>query len=222
MEKLPIYLPIVFILTAFLTLWFFYKASRPSGIIVLTVVSWMVLQAILSLTGFYMVVDTIPPRIVLAVLFPFLAISLLFLLPRGRRIIDKLDPGMLTLLHSCRILVEIVLFWLFLHQAVPRAMTFEDGNFDILSGLTAPLVYYFGFVRRKIGRRGLLFWNLICLGLLINILITAVLSAPSPFQRLAFNQPNIAILYFPYIWLPCAIVPLVLLSHLVMIRRSLK
>jgi hypothetical protein len=62
-------------------------------------------------------------------------------------------------------------------------------------------------------------WNIVCLVLLINIVITAILSAPFAFQKLAFEQPNVAILYFPFVWLPCCIVPIVLFSHLVAIRR---
>lgn len=65
----------------------------------------------------------------------------------------------------------------------------------------------------------LLAWNFIGIGLLANIVINAVLSVPSPFQKFAFNQPNIAVLYFPFNWLPGVVVPLVLLSHLVVIRQ---
>jgi hypothetical protein len=46
----------------------------------------------------------------------------------------------------------------------------------------------------------------------------AVLSTPSAFQKFAFNQPNVAILHFPYTLLPAFIVPLVLFSHLAGIR----
>jgi hypothetical protein len=64
-----------------------------------------------------------------------------------------------------------------------------------------------------------LLWNLVCLGLLLNIILNAVLSAPVPFQKFAFDQPNIAVLYFPFVWLPSCVVPLVLLSHLAAIRK---
>jgi hypothetical protein len=150
---------------------------------------------------------------------PVIFIAILFLTSAGRRYIDGLNPAVLTILHVVRIPVELVLFWLFLNKTVPRLMTFEGRNFDILSGLTAPVIYYFGFAYRRIGRKIILFWNFICLGLLINIVVNAVLSAPFPFQKFGFSQPNIAILYFPYVWLPCVIVPLVLLSHLVVIRQ---
>lgn len=101
-------------------------------------------------------------------------------------------------------------------------MTFEGSNFDILSGLSAPLIYYFGFVKKNFSKKIMLIWNAVCLGLLMNIVITAILSSPFPFQQFAFDQPNIAILYFPFIWLPCCIVPVVLLSHLAAIKQLLK
>ena len=101
-------------------------------------------------------------------------------------------------------------------------MTFEGRNLDILSGITAPVVYYFGFVKKRMNNTSIILWNLICLGLLFNIVITAILSAPTPFQKLAFDQPNIGVFYFPFIWLPGIIVPLVLLAHLAVIRHLMK
>ena len=69
--------------------------------------------------------------------------------------------------------------------------------------------------------RLVLMWNVICLLLLLNVVINAVLSAPFTFQQFAFDQPNVAILYFPFSWLPGFIVPIILFTHLVSIRRIL-
>jgi hypothetical protein len=41
-------------------------------------------------------------------------------------------------------------------------------------------------------------------------------------QQFGFDQPTVAVLYFPFIWLPGIVVPLVYFSHLVAIRRLLK
>ena len=150
---------------------------------------------------------------------PLIFIILLFVTRRGQRWIDSLDIRLLTILHAIRIPVEVVLLWLFLQKAVPEIMTFEGRNFDILSGITAPLVYYFGFVRKNLKKQWIISWNFLCLALLANIVTTAILSAPFPFQQLAMNQPNIAIFYFPFIWLPAFVVPVVLFSHLVAIRQ---
>jgi hypothetical protein len=61
-------------------------------------------------------------------------------------------------------------------------------------------------------------WNIICLGLVLNVVIHGILSAPTAFQILAFDQPNIAVLYFPFQWLPAFVVPAVIFSHLICLR----
>ena len=221
MENVPTYISIVFGLTTILTVGLFYKATNNSKATLIIILSWLALQTFIGLSGFYTVTDTIPPRFLLLVLPPILFIIGLFVTSKGRQYIDSLDTKTLTILHTIRIPVEIVLFWLFVNKTVPELMTFEGRNFDILSGLTAPIIFYFGFIRKRLNRKIILTWNFICLGLLINIVANAILSAPFPFQKFAFDQPNIAVLYFPFNWLPSCVVPLVLLSHLATIRQLL-
>ena len=219
MQHLPLYISIVFILTTLLTVWFLYQASRSSKTTIITILIWLTIQSIIALTGFYTDTNTFPPRFLLLVAPPLMLIIILFATVTGRRYIDHLNTKTLTLLHVVRIPVEIVLFWLFMNKAVPQLMTFEGRNYDIFSGLTAPFIYYFGYIKNKLSKTVMLIWNFICLVLLINIVVNAVLSAPTPFQQFGFDQPNIGVLYFPFIWLPCFIVPVVLFSHLVTIRQ---
>ncbi|MCU0324429.1 MAG: hypothetical protein MUF45_04125 [Spirosomaceae bacterium] len=126
---------------------------------------------------------------------------------------------MLTVIHTIRIPVEIVLYWLFLNKAIPELMTFEGRNFDILVGITAPIIYFFVFVKQTWGKSALIIWNIFSLGLLLNIIINGMLSAPTPFQQFGFEQPNIAVLHFPFMFLPGCIVPIALFSHLSSIRQ---
>jgi len=219
MENLPVYINVGFVLITLLTIWLFYKATNYSKLVWIIITAWLIIQTIISLTGFYTITKTHPPRFLLLVLPALLFIILLFTTNKGRMFIDNMDVKMLTLLHAIRIPVELILFGLFINKTIPEAMTFEGRNFDILSGLTAPFIYYFGFVKKTLDKKIILAWNFICLALLINIVATAILSAPFTFQKLAFDQPNIAILYFPFVWLPCCIVPIVFLSHLVSIRQ---
>jgi len=148
-----------------------------------------------------------------------MTIVFLLVTRKGKLFIDRLSMQMLSYVHIVRIPVELCLYALFINGAVPQLMTFEGRNLDILAGLTAPLVGFFGIGQSKMGKMPLLAWNFICLGLLLNIVVNAILSAPSPFQKFAFEQPNIAILYFPFSLLPTFIVPLVLFSHLAAIRK---
>ena len=219
MENIPFYVSVVFILTTCLTAWFFYKASGQSKKILTIIIVWTVIQSAIALTGFYLHTSSIPPRFVLLVAPPLLSIALLFATASGRKLIDKFDACWLTWLHVVRIPVEIVLFWLFVYKAVPQLITFEGKNFDIISGITAIPVAYLGYHKKQLPGSLLIAWNIACLGLLFNVVIRAVLSAPFPFQQFAFDQPNVAILYFPFILLPGLVVPMVLFSHLICTRK---
>lgn len=222
MEHLPFYISLVMGLSTFLSVYFLARASSKYTTRILVIATiWLVIQALLGTNGFYTNTQVMPPRFVLAIAPPLLLIIALFATKSGRNFIDDLNLKTLTILHMVRIPVELVLFWLFLHKAIPEIMTFEGQNFDILSGITAPIIYYL-FQKERIGTGIMLLWNFVCLVLLINIVSTAILSAPFPFQQLAFEQPNIAVLYFPFNWLPACIVPIVLFSHLVAIRGLLK
>lgn len=225
-QNLPSFISILFILTTLLTLVLFYRSipsRKQANIILPCLVIWLSLQAIASLKGLYSAnTNALPPRIMpFAILPPIITIILLFATSNGRKFIDSLSLANLTWLHIVRIPVEVVLWQLFLYKAVPQLMTFEGRNYDILSGITAPFIAYYGIRKARLGKPILLIWNLACLALLFNIVISALLSAPSPLQKLAFDQPNIAILYFPVSWLPAFIVPVVLFSHLTAIRKLL-
>jgi len=222
MQNLPQYISIIFCLTTFVTIAIFYKATSYSKPILAILIIWLTIQTFVGLSGFYTITNTIPPRFLLLPLPPLVVIMGLFATKKGRNYIDGLDLKYLTLLHIIRIPVELVLFWLFVYKTVPQLVTFEGRNYDILSGLSAPFIFYFGFIKNKLSKKSILIWNCICLGLLLNVVANVVLSAPFPFQKFAFDQPAIAIVYFPFIWLPSCIVPLVLFSHLASIRQLLK
>lgn len=218
-ENLPFYVSGVFILTTLLTIFIFFHAVGYSKSAIGIIITWALAQGIVSYSGFYLNTNTIPPRFALLVIPPLILIIGLFATTSGRNFIYRLDLKMLTWLHVVRIPVELVLLWLFQNGQVPELMTFEGRNFDIFSGLTAPIVAYFGFVKKSLSRKVILIWNIICLLLLFNIVGTAVLSAPFPFQQFAFDQPNVGVFYFPFAWLPGVVVPLVLFAHLAAIRR---
>jgi hypothetical protein len=231
-NNLPLSISIAFGLTTFLTIYVFSKAvvttpnvsaRTPQYKTVLGVlIGWSALQMAISWTGFYQKTDTLPPRILLAVAPTLLLIIALFFTENGKKIIGNLDLKTLTYLHIVRIPVELVLFFLFQNGQIPELMTFEGRNFDIFSGITAPFMAYFGFYKKALPPTIILIWNFICLALLINIVASAALSIESPLQQFGFEQPNRAILFFPFIWLPSVVVPLVLVAHLVVIKRLME
>src|SRR5258708_2689306 len=128
MENLPFYINAGFMLTTFLSVYFFYKAANNSIKILLILLAWLALQTAIGLTGFYTITNTLPPRFTLLILPPLFFIAVLFITEKGRAFIDNLNTKTLTLLHIVRIPVELILFGLFIHKAIPQLMTFEGRN----------------------------------------------------------------------------------------------
>jgi hypothetical protein len=232
-ENLPTYISLIFGLTTVATLLLFYLAvkkstsgttSKKATAVLFCLTIWLAIQAFLTLKNVYNSNTTsIPPKILLLGILPtILIIILLFATSKGQQFIDTLPLTNITYLNVVRIPVEMILLWLFLNKAIPQLMTFEGRNFDIIAGITAPFIAYFGLTKGKLSRQLILVWNFICLALLLNIVINALFSAPSPLQKFAFDQPNIAILNFPFSWLPTFIVPIVLFGHLTSIRQLTK
>ncbi|MES2276606.1 MAG: hypothetical protein V4592_11325 [Bacteroidota bacterium] len=213
MENLPFYISGGFIATTLLTVYFIYRASRYNKTVLVLSVAWLLLQGGLTLSGFYQVRGSVPPRFILLLIPPVLLIIGLFTTKRGHAFLAGFDADQLTLLHVVRLPVELTLWALYLYYLVPGRMTFEGGNLDILSGLSAPLIYYFGYRKPVISRPWLMAWNIVCLLLLVNIVSRAVLS---------FGQPNLALFYFPFSWLPCFVVPAVLFAQLLNLRKLIQ
>ena len=232
-ENLPTYILLIFGLTTAVTLLLFYVTVKKStseitrkkaDVILLALAIWLTIQAVLTLKNIYNSdVTSFPPKLLLfGILPPILTIIFLFITRRGRQFIDSLPLTNITYLNVVRILVELVLLWLFINKAVPQLMTFEGRNFDIIAGITAPFIAYFGLTKGKLSRQLIVIWNFIGLSLLLNIVVNALLSAPSPLQKFAFDQPNLAITNFPFSWLPTFIVPIILFGHLTSIRQLIK
>jgi len=192
------------------------KTKVVAGIVLV----YILIQSIITTSGFYNSnLEAFPPRFVLVVLPAFLVIGSLFISSWGRDFIMRLDLKKLSFLSIVRIPVELSLLSLYINKLIPVEMTFEGLNFDILSGITAIFVSWFAFRNQKVNRSILWIWNLIALALLITIIIVSILSTPTDFQVFGMEQANIAILNFPFVLLPCFIVPVVFFTHLASIYQ---
>ncbi len=225
MEPLPAYVTIVFLLTVLATVGFLLYAlwtghrRRPLTYVSAAVLGvWMYLQMYLAEAGFYSTFDG-KPRFLLAVAPALLLIVSLFIFKKTRGFLSAISLPALTLLSVVRIPVEFVIDQWYHAGLVPQLMTFEGRNFDIVSGITAPIIFFLAFRGGKMNRPLLIGWNVVCLLLLVNIVVNAITSIPGPAQLQAFDRPNVAVLFYPFIWLPSLIVPAVLFTHLVSLWR---
>lgn len=223
METLPGYINLTFLACVITTFGFIYyavlSASRPgsnAAVIVTTFLAiWIFVVTLVTFTGFLQDFESMPPRLIAGVALIVVTIIALFVTPSSRNFLARMPITTLTYIHIIRVPVEIVLYWLFVHGVVDEAMTFEGVNYDILSGISAPFAGLFFVGLKSKNKLAAIIWNLLALGLLINIVGRAILATPYFFDPLVNEQPNIAVFYFPYVLLPLFIVPAVFFSHLV-------
>src|SRR4249920_1644030 len=109
---LPFYVNLLFILTLLLSFWLFHRALQ-GRVLVYFFLAWLLLTGILAFRGFFLDYASFPPHFILVVLVPLIIILLTFILPVGRRFMDKIPLKPLVLLSIVRIPVEIVLFLLY-------------------------------------------------------------------------------------------------------------
>ena len=220
LDVLPVYYNLLAIALTLIVMFLFYVASNFSSKVLFLSVVWLLVQGAISYTGFYTKI-TIPPRFILLIVPIFGFLISLFFTKSGRAFIDGLNLKFLTSIHLIRIPVEFGLHALFVYKLIPQIMTYEGLNFDIIMGITTILILLFGWSGGVPRKKLQLAWNFLGLILIFTIIIISILSAQTPLQQFGFDQPNIAVLYFPYCWLPGYIVPIVVFSHLASIRKLL-
>lgn len=182
---------------------------------------WTALTAGLAISGLLLNFQALPPRFLAVLLPPVVAVIWLVRTPFAADLIAGLSPSWFIMPQAFRIVVEFGLWRLYTTGDIPVQMTFEGRNFDILAGLTAPLVAWLCFQRRVLPAGVAVAWNLAGLALLANIVGIAILSAPTPFRVFLNDPPNTIIAYWPFVWLPAFIVPMALLLHLLSLRQLL-
>jgi hypothetical protein len=212
---------IILTLAVALVVYLLYWAANSSKLFLAVMIGSICLQTVVVFSGIYHPSKNGQPNLPLLVLPPVLLIIITFIFKRGRAIVDGLNLAKLTLVHTVALPVELMFFVLLSHHTIPKAMTLEGYNFDIFSGLTAPVVYYIVFVRKSFNRAFLIIWNLICLLLLINAATLAVLSMPG-IHLIGSDQPDLAVGVYPFTLLPGLIVPVVLFAHLASLRQLFK
>jgi hypothetical protein len=172
-----------------------------------------------AFSGFYLDSQSMPPRFALAILPSVIIIVGLFTFKKGKEFLDALDLRFLLMIHFLRIPVEWCLYDLYQQAMIPEIMTFEGRNFDILIGITAIIIYLITYTFKRYNRALLIIWNVIGMVFLLNIVVHAILSVQSPIQQFGFDQPNRAVLEYPFVLLAAVVVPIVMLSHLATLRK---
>ena len=193
-------------------------ARRRATIAAGAAVAWMLLTGVAAARG---LLHFEPPRTMIA-LFPavFGLAALVALSPLGRRLAVGLPIAVLVGVQSFRVVVEVLLHRAYNEGLMPVQMSYSGRNFDIVTGLTAIAVALIVARQGASWSRPLVFaWNTLGAVLLVNILVVAILSAPTPMRRFMNEPANVWITQFPWVWLPAMMVLAAIAGHVLVYRR---
>jgi hypothetical protein len=137
--------------------------------------------------------------------------------PVGARIAAGASMAAIIGIQSFRLPLEIVMHHAATTGLMPVQMTYTGRNFDILTGALAVPVAH--LASRGRASRGLIWaWNLLGIGLLVNILAIAVASTPL-FAAFGPDRLNTWVADAPYVLLPCVLVPAAVFGHVLVWRK---
>jgi hypothetical protein len=179
---------------------------------------WLTLTAVAAIAGWLTPTPDKPPPNLLILAIAAVMVLFITLGPIGKALIQRFPPSAFIAFQVFRVPVELALWGLAELRLGPELLTFEGRNFDIITGLTAPVIAW--LVARKPSRALIIGWNLIGLALLLNVLAHAVLAMPGPMQRIHVSPGTEVVTTFPYIWLPALLVPLALALHVLSLRQA--
>lgn len=144
--------------------------------------------------------------------------GLLFALsPLGARLAVGLPLAALVAFQGFRLPLELVLHAWAASGTIPRTMTWDGQNLDIVSGVVSLAVAPF------VARRPALAWlaNLVGAALLVNVARVALLSSPVPFGWSV--QPKLLLAaHLPYALIAPVCVAGALAGHVILTRRLLR
>jgi len=229
-QDIPLLTTLIFLVLCIVVFYFFLKmlikpfngheSKKNKFITSISISIWLAIQALLSQNGFYLDSYEMPPRALIAVGPPMLTIFILLYVLWRSEYVKKLSLNALTQIHVFRFPLEFfVLTGLASSGYIPDVMTYEGRNYDIVVGLTAPIIGYLYFYKKSISWKILLTWHIISLGFLLFITTHALLSLPYSFQVFGMDQPNIGVFYFPFIWLPTLLVGVGYFCHIFAIHK---
>lgn len=197
-----------------------FVSPRAQQRFLLVASAWLALTAALAHAGFFAAEGVTPPRF-LWLMLPTFALPVGLALSRAGAALAQAPIAVLVGSQVFRFPLE-----LFMHRAategvMPVQMSYSGYNFDVLTGVSALAVAALSGLGRA--PRWLIWaWNLLGTVLLLNILAIAVASLP---QIRAFgddpSRVNTWIAFFPFVWLPAALVGTAVLGHSLLWRRLL-
>ncbi len=193
-----------------------YLPRRTTFVIIVGLAIWLVYVVLFSSLG-YMRDPSLRPPGILWVVGP-VVLFVVFVVVRsniGARVAAAIPLWLILGFESFRIGVELLVHRLWEDGLVPKLLTYEGGNVDMVFGLSAPIIAWLATTGR-LGLRLAIGWNVLGLLSLANVTASAVLTGP--IKLISTEVPTVAMGFFPYTFIPGFLAPLAVTFHVLAIR----
>jgi hypothetical protein len=196
-------------------------SSKRLGVtVVLALCLWLLVTGLLASSGVLAVWTSRPPRWPLLPLTALVATVAYNRTALAKALVASTPRAWPIAAQTFRVAVELAIFALHEAGRAPRQITFEGRNFDILVGLTAPLIAWL-VARRRISPTSVALWNVLGLAILANTMGTVATSTPGPLHLDWAGAPFTAVASWPVVWLPALLAPLAVFLHVLSLRQAL-
>ena len=199
-------------------LWHLTKRFVPTALVPLVLAVWLAIAFALASSGFLSNWTAKPPRMPLIPLVAFVALIAVHRSAAFVKLLRATPRHWPVALQTFRIGVELCFWRLYVTGGAPQQVTFEGRNFDVVVGLTAPVVAL-AIWKYGMGRRIVIVWNVLGIAILGNTIVTALSSLPGPLHHDWPGGVFTAIADSPFVLIPAFLAPFAIFLHVFSIRQ---
>jgi hypothetical protein len=206
---------LVFVVVAVIGISAAYLPRRTTFAIIAGLAIWLAYVGLFSSLGYMRDPSLRPPGILWVVGPVVLFVVFVVRSNIGARVAVAIPLWLILGFGSFRIGVELLMHRLWEGGLVPKLLTYEGGNADMVFGLSAPIIAWIATMGR-LGLRLAMGWNVLGLLSLANVAASSVLTGP--LKLISTEVPNVAMGIFPYTFIPGFLAPLAVTLHVLAIR----
>ena len=189
--------------------------------ILFSIVGWLILTGTLSIMHIFTLAKFNPSPLVICVIVSFIGVWYVYKSRKLNQIIQKLPKGSLVNIQFLRIFTELLLWFMFtdIGRWIPKQLTIEGYNFDIVIALAAPFIAYRCFKARSWPKSYAVAWNVLGILMILNMYVLIILTSDSSLRMFIDGPSSRFVQDFPFVWMPTFTMPLFILFHLLSIKQ---
>lgn len=198
------------------------EKKNKSFLFPIVLIATHVIIAVLGENEFYIDFN-MPPRFAYAGILPmFLILSRFVFSKIAKLLIEKVPTHFPVLFQSFRIVVELLIYWAFLHGFAPKEATMLGYNYEFYFGVLTIIIGVLVW-KKKVAPRFIIAWNILGLAMLAIIIVIFFTSAFAYDTVWEYDHPIIDnhMLKPPYMAIPTLYMPLAVWMHIFSIKQQI-